>query len=60
MRTAIVEFAAKMSEEAGQPISHQLRNLCDRYLLCEITEEEFYSQIIPESEELSSSRRGAR
>ncbi|MCD9126001.1 hypothetical protein [Luteimonas fraxinea] len=47
VRTAIVELAIAKTEALGHSVGHRIRSLSDRYILGELTDEEFQRQIVP-------------
>ena len=47
LRTAIVKSAMAKTEALGYSIGHRLRTLSDRYILGELTDDEFQAQIVP-------------
>ena len=42
----LVETAKTSAHDSGDPISHRLLNLCNRYIFGELTEEEFGALIL--------------
>lgn len=47
LRTAIVESAMAKTEALGCSVGHRIRSVSDRYILGELTDEEFQRQIVP-------------